>query len=91
MAKLPILITDAAVSGGKADVAMLQPLKADLVVVGTDVTNANVAGGVLPVTTAVANALGLGGSPGGPASALLLENGDGLLLEDGSFLLLESN
>lgn len=29
-------------------------------------------------------------TPAGPASALLLENGDGLLLEDGSFLLLEA-
>jgi hypothetical protein len=36
---------------------------------------------------------GVGGdiTPGGPASALLLENGDGFLLEDGSFLLLENN
>jgi hypothetical protein len=30
-------------------------------------------------------------TPAGPASALLLENGDGFLLEDGSFLLLENN
>lgn len=59
MSKIPVLITDAAVSGGKADVAMLKPLKPDLLVVGTTITNANVSGGVLPITTAVATALGL--------------------------------
>jgi hypothetical protein len=59
MSKIPVLITDAAVSGGKADVAMLQPLRADLAVVGVTVTAANVSGGVLPITSAVAAALGL--------------------------------
>lgn len=85
MSKIPVKITDDAVAAGKADYAMLYPLKADLVVVPTERTEANVAGGVLAVTTAVAAALGIGDTQ----NNLDLEDGSNFLLEDGSLLLLE--
>lgn len=39
-------------AGGLADYRMLRPFKADIQLLGTDITSANVSGGVLPITQA---------------------------------------
>lgn len=55
------IVSDGAnVSGGLADYDMLYPFVDDIVVVGVDVTEANVSGGILPITQATATALGVG-------------------------------
>jgi len=54
------IVDDGSAVAGLVDYATLYPLVDDIVVVGVDVTAANVAGGVLPITQATATALGVG-------------------------------
>lgn len=44
-------------SGGLADYEMLRQYKADILLLDTDITSANVSGGVLPVTQAEYDAI----------------------------------
>lgn len=56
MGKLVVKIVTAVptqgASGGLADSAMLRPFKADIALLGTDIAEAQVSGGVLPITQA---------------------------------------
>ena len=49
------------VSGGMADYPMLQPFVADIVVLDTDIVEANISGGILPIDQDTADELGLSG------------------------------
>lgn len=82
-----IVTGDGQATAGLVDAKMLKQMASEVVRVPDDILESSVCGGVLPMTRAEYDLLDI---PGGPSSALLLEDGEGLLLEDDSYLLLEA-